>query len=473
MKETTNDSVVGLLSDSPTGEDRQVRRGNTMGRELPSRPEGSRRTARRTRYFRFLVLGGDLLFAATLGADQVIPMTAHAKGALGSVWRSDLRMYNPTSEPISGRLIFTERGTSSGSSDVSLAYAIAPGGVTVLTDVYGLSHPGHDGVALCLVKPDRGQDDPVLDPTTYNLLPDGGELPTRPTVFRPESDYLGKGYVLAGITGKEIERTGAYVMIGPSHTEIKFTGPDGLEATQSYEPYMFVQYNRAEQLFEKVSDEPIKKTTDEAIEKVTINPNSALRAEITAGSARVALTRNNNVSNHAHWVDLEVIQGPPQPAAAAAYVDKWLPIHTIWLNNREIRTLIKGADGLADRAEELAAALYEGRPESAYGTNVIRSYADGRGYPPIEVDSSKDPFLWDNINTTNDHGYRLGSVTFFTRSEPHRYTPGDPWLADIRTLVRQSLIEQITTWPVKYGGRRTSWKPNMDHDPTWRTQDPN
>jgi hypothetical protein len=410
-------------------------------------------------------------FAAATGrAEQVIPMTAHARGVLGSVWRSDLRMHNPASEEISGKLIFTERGMSRSPSDLSLAYTIAPGEVTVLEDLYSLAHPGQDGVALCLVKPDGGKVGPVLDPTTYNLLPDGGEMSTRPTVFSPDSEYFGPGFVLAGIVGKQTERTGAYVMSGPSGAEITFTGPGGLTAKQTYEPDTFVQYVRAEQLFEKAALEP---NTVLQATKATLEPNTLLRATITAGSARLALTRTNNVTNQALWEDLEVIQGPPNPEAAASYVDKWLPEHTIWLNNREIRTLINGADGIPDHAEELATDLNVGRPNTPYDTNVIRGYADGRGYPPREVDSTKDPFLWDNANTTNKFGSRLGKVIFFAVSEPHPYTCGDPWLTTIRTLIRQSLIEQVTSWPEKYGGSRPSGKPNVDHDPTWDTQDPN
>jgi hypothetical protein len=458
MKEAISHPVVVALNDSAAPANCRIQRSNSTPIEIPIYLKESSRAAPWTLCLRRFALSAVLLFAAVaVPANQVVPLTAHAKGAGGSVWRSDLRMYNPTSQTISGKLIFTERGTSRSSSDLSLAYTLAPGEVTVLQDVYELSHPGQDGVALCLVKPDGSAADPVLDPTTYNLLPDGGELSTRPTVFRPESDYFGPGFVLAGMIGKDIERTGAYVMSGPGGAKITFTGPGDLTVARLYGPDTFEQYDRADQLFEKA----------------TLKPNTVLRASITEGSARVALTRNNNATNSALWEDLEVVEVPPDPEAAASYVDKWLPTHIIWLNNRETRTLINGADGVPDHAEELATEFNADHLSRPYSTDVIRAYADGKGYPQLEVDPTKDPLQWDNVNTISEYGYRLGKVTFFTVSEPHLYTSGDPWLTHIRTLIRQSLIEQITVWPRKYGGSRTSGKPNMNHDPTWDTQDPN
>lgn len=80
-----------------------------------------------------------LQFARPLSAGSsprgTIAAVAAAAGVLDSLFRTTLQLHNPTSSPISGRLVFHPAGTSGSDADPSITYALAAGATASYADV--------------------------------------------------------------------------------------------------------------------------------------------------------------------------------------------------------------------------------------------------------------------------------------------------------------------------------------------------
>jgi len=225
------------------------------------------------------------------GSKQVVPIVGRLTGAGGSVFRSDLKLYNPTTSAMSGRLVFTPRGQSEASQDASLNYSIPPNGVTFLQDVYASGFPGGAGAARLSIVPDSSVI-PIVDSSTYTALPDGGELAQSPTVLLPTSF---RGGLQVAVLGKQSERTNVFVMTGSQDVTIywRYRDSSGVSRATSANNY---SHDGTYQV--AVSD----------LIGVVPSANASLEANVVIGTARLALSPVNNISNQGRWLDFQPAQ---------------------------------------------------------------------------------------------------------------------------------------------------------------------
>jgi hypothetical protein len=226
--------------------------------------------------------------------DTVIPIVGHLAGNQGSVFRSDLKLYNRGTSAITGVLVFTPRGQPAGASDPRVPFTVAGKSVLFYEDVYVTGFPGGSGAARLTIELDDVDSASLLsvDSSTYTLVSNGGELGNTPTVLRTSafvSEFRTPNRVAAPL-GKDGERANLFVTTGPAGATVAWTYRDALggdvrEVTQDYGPDTTYQFSVA------------------SLIGVPPAPNASLEARITQGSAHAALSPVNNISNQGRWVD--------------------------------------------------------------------------------------------------------------------------------------------------------------------------
>lgn len=224
------------------------------------------------------------------GTKQIVPIVGRLTGAGGSQFRSDLKLYNPGDTPITGKLIFTPRGQSESAQDTAVVYNVPAFGVAFYEDVYAAAFPGGAGAARLAVIADTTSI-PIIDSSTYTALPGGGELAQSPTVLVATAFRAG---VQAAVIGKASERTNVLVMTGPQDVIIywKYRDPTGVvrgSAAKSYSHDATYQLGVAD-LF-----------------GTAVVPNGSIEANVASGTARIALSPVNNVSNQGRWLDFQPV----------------------------------------------------------------------------------------------------------------------------------------------------------------------
>jgi hypothetical protein len=238
--------------------------------------------------------GGYTLIVSDLsavgGPKQIVPIVGHLNGAGGSVFRSDLKLYNPTSNIMTGRLVFTPRGQSEAQQDTSISYNLPPFGVTFFEDVYSAAFPNGGGAARLSVVPD-GATMPIVDSSTYTALPDGGELAQSPSVLTPTSFRSG---VQVAALGKSSERTNVLVMTGSQDVTIywKYRDATGVQRAAPAKTYAH------DGTFQFAASDLLG---------LSPSPNGSLEANVVIGTARIALSPVNNVSNQGRWLDFQSV----------------------------------------------------------------------------------------------------------------------------------------------------------------------
>lgn len=239
--------------------------------------------------------GGYTLSVADLsaagGVKQIVPIVGHIASASGSAFRSDLKLYNPTSAAMTGKLIFTNRGQSEASLDTSIPYNVQPNGVLFLQDVYAIAFSGASGAARLAVVPD-GPTAPILDSSTYTALSNGGELAQSPTVLAATSFMSG---VQVAVLGKGSERTNVFVITGPQDVTIywRYRDAAGVQRAAPAKTY--------------VRDATYQFSVSDLL-GLTPEPNGSLEANVVIGTARIALSPVNNISNQGRWLDFQRVQ---------------------------------------------------------------------------------------------------------------------------------------------------------------------
>ncbi|HEV8432319.1 MAG TPA: PPC domain-containing protein [Thermoanaerobaculia bacterium] len=224
----------------------------------------------------------------TSSAAQIVPIVGHLNGLGGSAFRSDLKLYNPSGSTITGKIKFTPRGQSASTSDPVISFNIGPKAVLFYPDVYLNGYPSGSGAARVAITRDNASSTPlIVDTSTYTANSDGGELGQSPTVM---TDFAASGTTLTGVLGKNSERSNLFIMTGSSGATIQWTYRDtfGGSATTLVRSY------------------PQDSTTQLAVSDLlgfSPSANSSLEAQIQSGTARVALSPVNNVSNQGRWID--------------------------------------------------------------------------------------------------------------------------------------------------------------------------
>jgi hypothetical protein len=224
------------------------------------------------------------------GTKQIVPIVGRVTGVGGSVFRSDLKLYNPTAAVVTGKLVFTPPGQSESPQDTSINYNISPFGVTFYQDVYATAFPGSAGAARLSVVSDMANI-PIVDSSTYTALPDGGELAQSPTVLTPTAFRSG---VHVAVLGKGSERTNVFVITGAQDVTIfwRYRDPAGIVRNTTAKTYL--------------RDGTYQLTVSELL-GVTPAPNGSLEASVQSGTARIALSPVNNVSKQGRWVDFQPV----------------------------------------------------------------------------------------------------------------------------------------------------------------------
>jgi hypothetical protein len=110
-------------------------------------------------------------YASIARADTIVPIVGHLQGANNTVFRSDLKLYNTVSSPISGTIQLTERGQAETATDPSIPYTIPADQVLLIEDVYARATPGRDGAARLRTITAVGSLEPIADSSTYTLQP--------------------------------------------------------------------------------------------------------------------------------------------------------------------------------------------------------------------------------------------------------------------------------------------------------------
>lgn len=236
------------------------------------------------------LFAGSLLFAQS---SFIVPIVGRLSGAGGSQFRSDLKLLNPsTGSSITGQLVFTPRNQSPSPSDPSVPFSVPAGSVVFLEDVYASAFPGGSGAArVSIVLDNPTGTKPVVDTSTYTATSDGGELGQSPTVFTP-ADYFGSGARLLTAVGKSTERTNIFVMTGSDGATIRWryrtaNGSSAATFSRTYSP-----------------DATFQVAASELVGFIPA-PNASLEAVVEAGSARVAMSPVNNITNQGRWADFK------------------------------------------------------------------------------------------------------------------------------------------------------------------------
>lgn len=112
---------------------------------------------------------------AALGAGtRVFPVVGATEGSFGSFFRTSVQLHNPTTQRISGRLIFHAQGAEGSAGDPSLAYSLGAGETTSFGDVIAAMGLSHAIGSLDLV-PDGNSAAPLSAVRIFN---DGGAAGT-------------------------------------------------------------------------------------------------------------------------------------------------------------------------------------------------------------------------------------------------------------------------------------------------------
>jgi hypothetical protein len=156
-----------------------------------------------------------LLVCSTF-AQNVVPVVAHANGANGSVWRSDLVIANDFLDDIEVHLTFQPLNYCDSDKDVLLKYTIAPFSALSLADVYALAYPNTNGAARILI--DAADFSvpmsPIIQIFNYNEMSSGTKYYQVEQSFGLYTSFT-YFHTYCAILGSSAQRTNIYVTTWP------------------------------------------------------------------------------------------------------------------------------------------------------------------------------------------------------------------------------------------------------------------
>lgn len=234
-------------------------------------------------------LGLTALVGGVAKADVIVPIVGSVRGAQNSVFKSDLKLYNPTDSTISGTIILTERNNAQSSDNPSLAYTLGPRQTLTWENIYDAIKPGAEGAGRLIIVPDAGID-PLVSTNTYTKLENGGELGQVPTPFTPEELY--SNTTLAGIVQKAGQRHNSFIMTGPAGATVEYTARNPANG-QTFTTSATYAPNATYQLIGGAIP--------------NLPHNSSLEVKIISGSARYAGNNVDNTTNQGAWEDYKAI----------------------------------------------------------------------------------------------------------------------------------------------------------------------
>jgi len=164
-----------------------------------------------------------LFTAAAAGAAEysdlyIIPGAGHSHGAFGTLWRSDVVLYNIQQVPITVEIAIVESGGAPSGEPIAVSTIhLNPGETRVLSDAAG--HFGRDIAGALIV----GADMPfALTSRTYAQLPTGRTLgqTVSPVAITGAADAVNEVAVLPSLAAGERQRANIGVFVAASHAPV-------------------------------------------------------------------------------------------------------------------------------------------------------------------------------------------------------------------------------------------------------------
>jgi hypothetical protein len=188
--------------------------------------------------------------AASYGSNVYIPASAHATGAAGTNWRTDVELHNPGTGQARYEIALLKRDQPNASPQTRI-YNVAAGRSLRLTDVLDAAF-SFSGAAALRISPLSG--DLIATSRTYNLQPDGTYGLFAGAVNEAAAFAAGERAVLMQLTHDTTTSTGfrtnaGMVNCSPNTIELTadFRTSNGSSlGTQTYtlRPYEFIQKDR-------------------------------------------------------------------------------------------------------------------------------------------------------------------------------------------------------------------------------------
>lgn len=181
-----------------------------------------------TRFVNTIVFAFSLLIASGAAAAEysdlyIIPAVAHAHGAHGTLWRSDVALHNIQSVPITVEMALVETGRPASTAPVAMIVGgetslhLDPGETRIVTDVVG--QQGRDIAGALIV----GADLPfALTSRTYAESAAGQTLgqAVLPMAISGSADTIDDVSVLVGLTADDRHRSNIGAFIAASHAPL-------------------------------------------------------------------------------------------------------------------------------------------------------------------------------------------------------------------------------------------------------------
>ena len=146
-----------------------------------------------------------LLAGTSMAAQWWIPAAAHANGAQGSVWRTDLVIHNFSGEPAALTLSLLPQNRDNSALNRTRTYTLEAGNSLMLDDLLASEFSFNGTAAL---KIDSENERLAISSRTYNLGEDGTYGQTIPAV-RSEEIVSNEAYRILGISGSDGRRSNA------------------------------------------------------------------------------------------------------------------------------------------------------------------------------------------------------------------------------------------------------------------------
>jgi hypothetical protein len=143
-----------------------------------------------------------------VAAMRIIPVVGSTRGNAGSFFKTSVQLYNPTTEGISGRIVFHPQGAAGGQAESVLAYSIAPGKTLSHDDLLPAMGLASGVGSADLVADIAGDESMPLPLAVVRIFNDAGSAGTTGLVqeaIRPE-DALRSGDTGAIIAPDDFEK---------------------------------------------------------------------------------------------------------------------------------------------------------------------------------------------------------------------------------------------------------------------------
>ncbi len=226
---------------------------------------------------------------ATESVARVIPAAASTPGNFGSFFRTSVQMYNPWSEPLSGRFVYHPAGVPGSSTDPILTFTIGVGQSVSYPDIVGTM--GASGLGSIDIVMSQANQPPVIVTRVFNDAGASGTSGFTEEAVSPDGGTGETALMFAGSTGFLIAPTdtahfrfnmGVRTFLSGAFITLKVhdaTGAVVHTVTKTYQPTYFEQ-----------------QSSDTFLGYV-LQPNDTIEISVSSGSAVVYGATTDNTTN--------------------------------------------------------------------------------------------------------------------------------------------------------------------------------